>query len=74
MFKSTLLKQRTDNSPFYETVKQTLSSFKCKVEQVSPKVVKVIPERHQNIHSILGALKMVSKTTEVFNDHLVVKQ
>lgn len=73
MFKSTILKQRTDSN-FYETVKQTLSSFKCKVEQVSPRVVKVSPEQHSDFHSVIGALKVISKSIEVFNDHLVVKQ
>lgn len=73
MFKSTILNQRIDSN-FIETVKQTLSSFKCKVEQVSPRIAKVVPERHQDFHSIIGALKAISKSIEVFNDHLVVKQ
>lgn len=76
-FKSSIVNQNVDKNEFASLVEQTLSAFKCKVEPVSPKVVKVIPDNpssFHNVNSIIGALKSISKSISVFNDHLVVKQ
>lgn len=76
-FKSSIVNQNVDNNEFLSLVKQTLSAFKCEVKSVSPKVVKVMPDNpssFHNVNSIIGALKPISKSISVFNDHLVVKQ